>query len=138
MLIQNFFFSCMVFSFFLMAVSFFFSFFYLLKNAFSRKTLVKKKENIIRSSTACKQPLHNHRFQLLEAFPQLPPLADRIKKKWLYSQAAIADTLSWDTSCNTHNPIYLSIYLSIYRLFASITIIDDSCKLENGQRSIYK
>ena len=29
-------------------------------------------------------------------------------------------------------------YLSIYRLFAAIAIIEDSCKLENGQRSIYK
>ena len=33
--------------------------------------------------------------------------------------------------------MYLSIYLSIYQLFASITIIDDSCKLEIGQRSMY-
>ena len=28
--------------------------------------------------------------------------------------------------------------LSIYHLFASITIIDDACKLEIGQQSIYK
>ena len=35
-----------------------------------------------------------------------------------------------------HPSYFKSIYLSIYHLFASIAIIDDSCKLENGQRSI--